>query len=97
MSPLNWLWWRRSLAEPSLPAPVRISVPAAVVVQVADAEMPPPETAAGAQPLPGRGQEPDPGAVLSSDPEACDLFLAGIHALETMARWRRDSEVGPFA
>ncbi len=41
--------------------------------------------------LPGRGQEAAPGEVLSSDPEARALFLAGIQALETMARRRRET------
>ena len=63
-----------------------------------DPEMPPSEYAAtGAEPLPGRGQEAAPREVLSSDPEARDLFLAGIRALDTMTRRRREAEgVFPF-
>ena len=87
---LSWPWRRGKLPEPCPPADARTPAPAAAVEQAADTEMPPAETAAaGAQALPGRGQVPDPGEVLSSDPEARDLFLAGIRALETMARRRQ--------
>lgn len=62
-----------------------------------DPAMPPSEHAAsGAEPLPGPGQEAAPREVLSSDPEARDLFLAGIRALDTMARWRREAEGMPL-
>ena len=93
MSPLSWLWWRRELPEPFPPAPAQNPLPVAVVEQAARPEMPPTQqAAAGAEPLPGRGQEAAPREVLSSDPEARDLFLAGIRALDTMARWRRQAE-----
>lgn len=64
---------------------------------LAEPETSPATTTVGAtEPVPGRGQDAAPREVLSSDPEARALFLAGIQALDTMARWRRAAGGSPF-